>query len=477
MSKIASIEIKNQSFYIAPVLDFLDSLASKHRNYEYARYSKLRFIAGGILEDRIKKAYPGKTGTIIVESDLSDTYFEVSIKDKGEPAWADFSSGKSLEEVHGIRNFLLNTWLDDVGIEKLGKDGQRIYMRLKILNPIQFQAPQPYLETKVLDTNLSIRPVQTEEDAIEAIRCIYSEYGYSYAYEQLYYVDSLLRMIKDGQLMSFLAVNDHGQTAGHFALAFSDTFKGMPEISTVVTRREFRGLGLFAKFMAHAMEIGRKEHFRALMGQPVAFHPMSQKAFLKSGFTATSVLLDYIGSDIESEYNKNHQRLDLFASVKILDESAFSKVYPPKELSPFVNRIYQNLGWRYEFGETRALSDQTIMSMESNSLLLSTKIIIQQAADDLEALVQQSVKSAIRSKNEMLEMFILMNNPSCEHAYQVAKKCGFAFSGLLPGSENGDYLVMQMLVGKDCRYDHLVTVGEFEELTKEIAALSSSQRR
>ena len=272
----------------------------------------------------------------------------------GVPGWHDFSYDENevTDNAKNLNNYIADTWTDEVGIEKLGKNGQRVFIRQRIKNPIDFKAPQPYVETQVLDTNITIKQVATEEDAIEAIRCIYSEYGYSYAYEKLYYIDSFMNMIKNKELMSFLAVNDHGQTAGHIALAFYDLYKNMPEISTAVTRKEFRGIGLFSKLISHSIKIAKECNCRAVMGQPVAFHPMSQKAFLKENFTATSTLLSYLNPQLESEYNKDNQRLDLFASVKILDKKAHSDIYPPKELKAFIEKIYGKLGLNYEVHES-----------------------------------------------------------------------------------------------------------------------------
>lgn len=474
MNNLASIKIWNKSFYIGAVLNFLDTVVGRHTNHDFGRYNRLRYVVGEVLKGRIENAYPGGEGMIEVELNLADDLFEVAIKDMGVPAWIDFSSNENpnVKDKEGLRNYLLEQWVDGIGMEKLGKNGQRIYIRMKIINPIQFKVPEPYPETEALDTNITIRPVQTEEDAIEAIRCIYSEYGYSYSYERLYYVESLLKLIKKGEIMSFLAVNDHGQTAGHFALVFSDTFKNMPEISTVVIRKEFRGLGLFGRFMDYSMELGKKQGLRALMGQPVAFHPMSQKAFLRSGFTATSVLLAYIGADIESEYNKDNQRLDLFASVKILDPEAKSVIYPPKELKPFIRDIYDRLGWSYELREEAVTKEHTEIRIEDSSSMKITKILLKEASEDLEQILNDTVKQAIRGKHDMIEFFISLRDPSCEYGYETAKKCGFVFSGLLPGGENDDYLVMQMLIGTDARYDHLVTVGEFEDVRNAAAALN-----
>ncbi len=475
LKKIASVDIQSHAMFIDAALHFLDAIAAHHTHIDFSRYNRLRYVVGEILAHRVKNAYPGSVGMIELSVSLGDGCCEVSIRDKGVPAWTDFSYEDDAD-VHNetaMRNYLLDLWTDDIGIEQLGKDGQRIFVRMNVLHPFAFQKPEPYAETEVLDTNISIKPVETEADALEAIRCIYSEYGYSYSYEKLYYLDRFMDMIKNKELMSFLAVNEHGQTAGHFALSFSDTFKNMPEITTVVTRKEFRGLGLFAKFMDYCLALGKELGFRAFMGQPVAFHPMSQKAFLKSGFTATSVLLSYISADIESEYNRNHQRLDLFASVKILDPTARTVVYPPAPLCPFIDRMFAKLGWDYELREDIALSERTEICVENHGFLKATKVRIDRAADDLASILRDTTKDAIRRKSEMIEMLVSLNDPSCTHAYDTARKSGFVLSGLIPGGERGDYLVMQMLIGADCRYDQLVTVGEFEDLTRDIAAFNS----
>ena len=477
--KIATLEISNNRLFIPAVLSFIDSLISQHRDYDIARCNQLRFIMTRMLLNRIENAYPNSKGMLAVELSIVDDYLEISVRDKGVPLWVDFSYDEHLisSDTETFQKFVLDKCIDIAGVEKLGKNGQRVFVRQKIHNPFKFEAPRPYSETKPLDTNITIKPVVTEQDAIEAIRCIYSEYGYSYAYEKLYYVDNLKRMIEDGELMSFLAVNEHGQTAGHFALAFSDLFKNMPELSTVVTRREFRGLGLFAKFIDYAEKIAKEKGIRAIMAQPVAFHPISQKAFLRSGYTATSLLLSYISSDIESEYNKNDERLDLFACIKMLDEDATAVFYPPCEIKDFVAKVCEKSGLKAEFKDDKHLALHTIVRIEDNVPLKMKRIILSEAGEDVEKTIKDTLADSVRRKHEMLELFISLRHPSCEEAYTVAKKCRFTLSGILPGAENDDYIIMQLLIKSVRSYDQLVTVGEFEELTQDIKALTEKREK
>jgi len=473
-NKIAAIEIKNKRFYIIPTLNFIDGLVSRHTSHDPARYNQMRFVVGEILKTRIDKAYPNGSGKITVELYLTESFFEISVTDKGVPGWQDFSydQNKLGDKGNDLRNFIIDTCVDEIGMEKLGKDGQRIFVRQNILNPIAFKKPEPLTEEEVLDTNISIRRVTTQEDIIEAIRCIYSEYGYSYSYERLYYVDSFMSMIREGKILSFLAVNDHGQIAGHFALAFSDLYKNMPEISTVVIKKEFRGLRLFSKFMDFCEDYAVKQGLRALMGQPVAFHPMSQKAFLRAGYTATSLLMCYLGTDVESEYNKNEERLSLCASVKIIDKTAKSSIYPPAELEAFIKKVYDNIGWEYSFGNQFEIAKSTAVNIENNNPLKMTRIVVGEGAEDLEEILCRTKQDVIRRKYEMIELLISLNTPSCQHCYSTARKCGFNVSGIIPGGENADYIIMQLLTGDSIDYSGLVTVGEFEELKNEIESLN-----
>ena len=120
------------------------------------------------------------------------------------------------------------------------------------------------------------------------------------------------------------------------------------------------------------------------------------------------------------------------------------------------------------------MADGTELSTEAVSSLKMSKIIVRKAGDDFEETLSMAVKAAIKHKSEMIELVISMNAPSCAHAYHIAKKCEFNFSGIIPGAENGDFIIMQILLGDEMKYDKLVTVGEFEELKNNVIQIIGS---
>ena len=177
--KLASLEITNDKGFIFPVMSFIDSLVQRHTAIDASRYQQIRFVALEVLKQRIENSYPGSKGEIFVELYIVGDFFEISVRDKGIPGWQDFSFDKSgiAENKKDLRNYMISLYVDEIGMEKLGSEGQRVFVRKKILNPLNFVKPEPYEETAILDTNITIRPVVTEADVIEAIRCIYAEYG------------------------------------------------------------------------------------------------------------------------------------------------------------------------------------------------------------------------------------------------------------------------------------------------------------
>ena len=122
--KICSLSILNKKFYINAVMSFIDSLAENHKHIDKDRYNRFRDTISDLLKLRIENAYPGSEGIINIDISLTEDYVEISINDKGVPFWMDSFQSETV---------------DCLGMENLGKDGQRIFARMDILNKIIFK--------------------------------------------------------------------------------------------------------------------------------------------------------------------------------------------------------------------------------------------------------------------------------------------------------------------------------------------------
>lgn len=464
---IATINIIDDERLLTSVLDFIDSIAKK-LNFAKDKEMKIGVACEEIISDRIKNAYQDG-GIITIEICLTNDTFEVSVLDKGLPYWKSktcYDPQNIDENASGLEDFLILNMADGSGCEKLGRGGQRMFLRFALPVPIELKQR----ETKtiaVLDTNIEINEVKADDDEaiINAIACIYDEYQYSYGYERLYYPEHFKELIANKNYRSFIAVNSHKQAAGHYGLAYSDDYPEMPEWASVVVRHEFRGMGLFDKMLAHGIEAAKSAAARAIMTQPTAYHTATQKIALRQGFVATGILFNYVYSDIISEYNTDGRRLDLFIAAKFFDDDIKKAVYLPKEHICFSQEIYKKLNAPREFLSSVLPASETNMKHEVNALMKSGKLVVKRASADFGNELSQVMRAMRKNKLEMAEMLISMSDPSAVFAYEKCKALGFFFTGIIPCcGEADDYLLMQNLFEDEPNFDDIKSIGEYTDL-------------
>jgi hypothetical protein len=169
---------------------------------------------------------------------------------------------------------------------------------------------------------------------------------------------------------------------------------------------------------------------------------------------------------MESEYNTDGRRLDLAIAVKFLTQSPKGAAYIPHEHSGFIKEIYKKLGAGYEFPEGQRPEQETILRQEINSLMKNGRVIVTRAGKFFERELSQATGNLRRNKAEMVEMLINMSDPAAPFAYKAAQNCGYFFTGIMPGGENGDYLVMQNLFWGVVGAASIATTGEYTEFLR-----------
>jgi len=465
MPKIATISITDNESLLEGVLDFIESI-SKKIGFSRSKELKIRGACEELIYDRIKNAY-SNGGIIVIDIILTNDSLEISVQDKGLPYWKSESKYDPLnidENATGLEDFLVSKMADRTGSEKLGHDGQRTFVWFALPTPFELtrRADKEHIP---LDMDITIREIIDDyQDIISAITCIYDEYQYSYSYERLYYPENIKELISHKKFRSFIAVNAHGEAAGHYGLSFSDDYQAMPEWSTVVVRRPFRGRGIFEKMLVHGIEAAKNMDMRAIMTQPTAYHTATQKIVTRHGFAATGMLFQYAASDMISEYNTDGRRLDLAIAVKMLREDTPRTVYLPEEHSEFLREIYSRLKARREYSKPFQPTQDTNLRYEINGIMKAGKIVVTQAYTDFESELNQIARAMRKNKIEMTEMFINLTDPAAPYAYKTAKDAGYFFTGLMPCAENCDYLVMQNVFGAEIDFSAITTIGEYTDL-------------
>ena len=147
--------------------------------------------------------------------------------------------------------------MDEVAFHNLGRAGKETVLIKHLRNKTvedYYQACElePYPGPK--DGNaerqkrgsVTVRQILPAE-AVEVSKCIYRAYGYSYAYEHLYYPERIAELNQTGQMYSAVAVTEQNEIAGQSAFIFWHDRDAIAEMAQAVVKPEFRGQGILAR--------------------------------------------------------------------------------------------------------------------------------------------------------------------------------------------------------------------------------------
>jgi serine/threonine-protein kinase RsbW len=105
-------------------------------------------------------------------------------------------------------------------------------------------------------------------EAIEVSKCIYRAYGYSYAYEHVYYPERLLELNKSGRMHSAVAATKGGEIVGHCALTYWQDHGQVAEMTQGVVRPEYRDQGCFSKLTGYLVDKARSDGLMGIFDRP-----------------------------------------------------------------------------------------------------------------------------------------------------------------------------------------------------------------
>ncbi|GKX31440.1 hypothetical protein SH1V18_39200 [Vallitalea longa] len=369
------------------------------------------------------------------------------------------------KKINNYNNAYIEKSPDNYSLVKSTKHMQlfQIYLPLTIN-----QSKNTSLSTQILDRNFKCKIANSNyKDIIEAIKCIYSVYGYRYSYRTFYYPNKFKRLMDKDRIKSYLMINEHGQIGGHAALIKSDSFRLLPEVTMIVVKPAFRGLKLSCLLLDCILEASNGLRINGLCAQPVVFHSISQKIFYDRGFVACGFLFHYLNEEVTELFSKE-RRLDLALCVKTINKKYVTKIYPPEEHVYFIKNIYRKLSIKCETSRYRIIESSSDFDYSFDNNLGICTIIFDRVGKDISNLIDSVIDECELNKKEMIVMYINMKNPSCNYGYKTAIDKGFIFSGIKPLSDNGDYIIVQHMLNHSIDYDVIKAEYDYKNLLEYI---------
>ncbi|MBI5249381.1 MAG: hypothetical protein HY912_07795, partial [Desulfomonile tiedjei] len=315
------------------------------------------------------------------------------------------------------------------------------------------------------------------EEAIEVSKLAYRAYGYTYAYEHIYYPERLVELNAAGQIVSAVAVTESGELAGHCAIFNIDKDARIAEIGQAVVKPEFRKLGCLASLTTFILKEVESRDLIGFYTRTVTNHSFSQKVSATFGLKPCGIMLGFAPSDVSFRGITEilPQRESFVVEFKYLKGQENFTLYVPDKHREIVGKIYRNLGVYPQFGVAQSAehsnaSASTLHVLAAGSMPTGYgKIEVLIYGRDVIKQVAARLKELCLKHYDVIGLEVSMSDPMSYSLILEFEKLGFFFSGVLPGRE---VLTLQYLNNMVLQYD---LIKLYSEMGKEILEYIGAQ--
>lgn len=420
------------------------------------RSSMVCFLLETILEKRMD-ALDSQNPYITVGMEESFREIMISVTDRGNPYVLTENQKKMFRR--GLA--------DRFSLEQLGAGGEKLTI---CFDHVYTERQEPEKEEIILlDRSVSCRRTGTsDEEIIEAIRCIYTEYGYEYLHPQIFQIDNFRDRLISGKYISMLCSNEHGQILGHAAIDELDEFPGLMEHCNLVVKPYARGLGAAGRLTEEILREGASAKKSGVFSRPNMAHQATQKILNKNGFVPCA--MDFNGVWFSESYGTDR---DSWAyAVFIIDTETEHALYLPDECREFITDVFERAGMNFRLKESGGIIQDS--SVVSWSVIPSGKyldVMITSIGADIEERLKEIAEQEEMYSVKTTLYYINMNDPGCMECYDMFRSKGYIFTGCLPGSTAGDFIIMEDLKGNPIDTPRLDPAPGYREMLDKLFAI------
>jgi anti-sigma regulatory factor (Ser/Thr protein kinase) len=387
----------------------------------------------------VQHAYEGDRRAhyeIVVETRPPDLV--VSVEDQGLPF--DLRHPKESTGLHLMRAFA-----DRVEFLNLGKGGKRV----ELIKSLPYRDLESYLETAPEppapldpDTPLELRLMRPEDTAGLA-RCAYRCYGFSYSRDSIYRPERFEELLRQGLIISAVAVAPDGEVMAHVALSRNSLDDKIADSGQAITDPRLRGRNLFTSLKQLLAKEARRIGLYGLYSESVTIHPYTQKANLKLGAVETALLLGFAPATVQfKQLAELPVRSAAMVTYLRVGQEPGRINYLPTRHAPFLKQLYDRLKLDRELRvEESPLEGESILDVVLIPELTAAHFFVPQAGEGLGQEVRRRLQKA-----DVTYLDLPLSAPSTPAACRSLEREGFYLAGLVPEAcPQGDVLRMQKL--------------------------------
>lgn len=457
---VFELNVKNDKRVIPEIASFVSECAYKLGLSKKKAYY-LCFTIESILELRTDQISERNPDVKIIAED-NGSYFKFSVIDFGAPYILTDNQ----------QTILQRKLVDRYSFSQNGRKGQCLSFTYKY----QPEVVEIKKEDKeLLDEEFSFRRLnKDDEDILKAVTCLYDAYGYDYYHQHLYSVESFKKYMANGRYVPIIGENKHLQALTYCALDENAWFEGVPEFSNLVTSPIARGKGLASKIFVEAEKIAQEMNYEGIHVSAVAYHPYTQMMSNKLNYVPCAI--EYSINPKGTGGSSEDRRLDCVIGAKIFNKTKKHDLYLMKECNELFKSIYDELALNYEIHNEQLenINDESIITyvIDTDTSNCFVKI------DKCDKNIKQTLLDLANNKEvqsvDVLTINLMMNDIGAIDGYKVLKQLGFICTGCIPGSKNGDYMLLQKFKDKPA-YDKIVLEDNYQILADKVCSLNKIQ--
>lgn len=466
--------IKNNLQMISPVQASVHAYAS-HIGFPEKQCLSLELVIEELLSNVIKFDFiPGQVEDIEITLTKTTLGLNIIITSKSIPL--DIDKIKSFENINsfdiiennatGLGTLLVKNFVDSVNYINNGREGQEIIIE-KYLSQEHTYGDKDNTATRQKPTKKKhfkfyIRRLKPEEAPIVSKLAYYS-YQSTYFYDQIYYPERVRQLNNTNEMMSFVAVNyDNEEILGHCANV-KDHHSGMLEMAVGFVNPVSRGSGCLNQLLLYLITdcINKKQD--GVFGQAITTHPYSQKSLLKIGLHESALLISYMNPVSMNKIKNNLGRESLLLMYKPLNNEYHKTVFAPAHHRKMIEEIYDNTGVLPNFipFEDDAISEELTSLQLKTGSYLSSHIYINTYGQDSIYKVNKTLRTLCVDRIETIFLYLPLKESATAKLCQAFEDMGFFFSGIRPGFDENDWLILQYLNNQVYQYENLQFASDF----------------
>lgn len=427
--------------------------------------ARTELVIEEILTNIIQYEYiPGQRETIVLNLSLREGVLEWLIRFRGIPfdvarlkQWEKKTDMNQIVESggRGIGMRLLGQFSDEVTYRNTGWQGQEICVRRSIPGMESTSEPEEKMKAVSEDAKVVIRRI-CPGNAAAISRLAYFAYRYTYIREEVYEPEQVRIRNADGRMKSYVIVNERNdEVVGHLAQFPDAMFSAAPELAAGFVHPLFRRSGSFNELMEFMIREVQAEGWQGVCGMAVTSHFYSQLAALRSGMRESALFVSHVRplaiTDIKEQAVSRESLLYL---VRVFTPNPRQPYYAPFRHREMIAKILQNISTTASFADAPAealLLDQGKMDSRTDTQLCGHIVISCWGSDTLRE-VRELLRRWRLDRLETICLYLPLSQPATAVYCAALEDQGFFFSGVIPGIDCADWLVMQYLNNQ--RYDY-----------------------